>query len=337
MKRFKWISWLIFLLIGFSFAIALVPRAPEKTEEDTSMQAYAPIPADREYTNKEDNEQCLKCHAKNHVEFMAEDAEKPYKQKMYTECIIDTHAYYTSNHWNFKCIDCHTDEYATFPHRAELRFEAIAGCMDCHGGDPQYEEFMFDQIDQEYQKSVHFKLQSESFSCWSCHDEHYYKLNARNRKDDIRSAIQYDNDICLSCHANTKKYQLIANKMNPSILEKHDWLPNQPNHFKHVRCIECHAEYSDTLIVSHNILPKDKAVKKCAECHSGNSQLMASLYKYQLEEMGAFKLKTAGLMDQPVIIGGQRNTLLKLIGNLALFGAIGAVLIHFAIRLYRKS
>ncbi len=99
---------------------------------------------------------------------------------------------------------------------------------------------------------------------------------------------------------------------------KHDWLPNQPNHFKHVRCIECHAEQNDSLMVSHNIQPKSKAVKKCQECHSTNSKLMASLYKYQLQSKGRFRLNNEAFKQNPVLIGGKRNVSLKLIGNIAL-------------------
>ncbi len=291
----------------------------------------------RVYTCKEDNETCLKCHGKTHIEFKAEGAEKVYKQKMFAECIIDTALYYHSNHWNFKCIDCHSDEYSVFPHKGELRFEEKPGCLDCHGGDPAYEKFHFESIDAEYQKSVHYTKQSASFNCYSCHDGHYYKINARNRQEDILGAIQYDNDICLSCHANTSKYQMITNKLNPNILQKHDWLPNQPNHFKHVRCIECHAAQNDTIMVAHNIQPKSKAVKKCEECHSANSSLMASLYKYQLEDKGIFKFRTATLGSEPVIIGGQRNLLLKLIGNIGVVLTILVVLFHGFLRLISKK
>ena len=78
-----------------------------------------------------------------------------------------------------------------------------------------------------------------------------------------------------------KRYKLVSGHENPKLVQVHDWLPNQELHFANVRCIECHTEVVDSLMVSHNILPKDKALKKCVECHSANSRLKASLYKYQ--------------------------------------------------------
>ncbi|MCX6271474.1 MAG: cytochrome c3 family protein [Bacteroidetes bacterium] len=292
---------------------------------------------ERVYTNKTENNVCLKCHSKTHIEYMAEGATKVYKQKMFSECIIDTNLFYNANHWNFKCTDCHSDEYSTFPHKGELRFEEKPGCLDCHAGDPQYAQFNFEKIDEEFKKSIHFQRQGGSFSCWACHDGHYYKINARNRQENILAAIEYDNNICLSCHANIQKYQLITNKVNPNILQKHEWLPNQPNHFKHVRCIECHAQVNDSLMVAHNIQPKSKAVKKCAECHSGNSRLMASLYKYQLENQGKYSLPESGFTNEPVIIGGKRNGLLKLLGNIALLLTIVVVVIHSTLRIVSKK
>ncbi|MHC1708487.1 MAG: cytochrome c3 family protein [Bacteroidales bacterium] len=323
----------VFSLTLFSFVSPEGDDSVAKAEGNEENSA----PVARVYTNKEDNQVCLKCHLNSHIEFKAEGAEKIFKQRMFIECIIDTFHFYSSNHWNFKCTDCHTDEYSVFPHRGELRFEEIPGCLDCHGGDPKYEKFKFEQIDAEYQKSVHFQRQPGSFSCYSCHDGHYYKINARNRKEDILGAIQYDNDICLSCHANTGKYQMISNKVNPSILAKHDWLPNQPNHFKKVRCIECHAEVNDSLVVSHNILPKSKAVKKCEECHSTDSRLMASLYKYQLQSKGRFRIDNAAFSESPVLIGGKRNVILKMLGNIALLLTLSGVAIHGILRIYSKK
>lgn len=334
------ITVLTVLLAVFAFAFFsfISPEQGDTAGKKEGLKEEGTAPAAHVYTNKQDNEVCLKCHGKTHIEFKAEGAEKVYKQRMFTECIIDTALFYNSNHWNFKCTDCHSDEYSTFPHKGELRFEDIPSCLDCHGGDPKYEKFQFEKIEEEYKKSVHYQRQSGSFSCWSCHDGHYYKINARNRKDNILGAIQYDNDICLSCHANAKKYQLIANKENPNILAKHDWLPNQPNHFRHVRCIECHAEQNDSLMVAHNIQPKTKAVKKCAECHSANSRLMASLYKYQLQSKGRFKLgSTSSLFNDPVIIGGKRNVALKLVGNVALLLALFGVFIHAVLRYRSKN
>jgi hypothetical protein len=255
---------------------------------------------------------------------------------MYSDCIIDTAKYYSANHWNFKCTDCHSSDYEVYPHAAELRFEYMATCIDCHGDDPKYAEFHFEKIEEEYKASVHFSNYSNEITCWSCHDSHYYKLNARNRKQNITMTIAYDNAICLSCHNNSDNYEMIAERLNPDVTSTHEWLPNQANHFKNVRCIECHAEINDSLLVAHKILPKEKAVKKCVECHTTNSRLKASLYKYQLEE-GAGLLKDEMIGDA-VLIGARRSTSVNLLSNiLLLFTALG-ILGHIFLRIiYRKK
>jgi hypothetical protein len=108
------------------------------------------------------------------------------------------------------------------------------------------------------------------------------------------------------------------------MLDQHEWLPNHMAHFKSVRCIECHAEVNDDLLVAHKILPKDKAVKKCVECHSQNSILLASLYKFQTQErrskQGYFN---AAILTETYVIGANRNYFL----NLASIGIFGLVVI----------
>ncbi|MEI6576442.1 MAG: cytochrome c3 family protein [Bacteroidota bacterium] len=285
------------------------------------------------YTNKKENAFCLHCHGKNHVEYKNDSLGINFKQKMYQECVIDTALYYASNHWNFKCIDCHSEDYKGFPHNPKLRFEAITTCLDCHGDDPKFAKYGFEKIQSEYEKSVHVNKHAKEFNCWSCHDSHYYKINAGNRNQDLEKTIAYDNSICLSCHANINKYQLIADRLNPNVTQTHSWLPNQANHFTKVRCIECHTAVNDSMLVAHDILPKEKAVRKCVECHSTNSRLKASLYKYRLE---------SGLMNDPVIgdavlIGATRSTTLNLVGNIFFLLTLIGIAIHTVLRIVFKK
>jgi hypothetical protein len=169
-----------------------------------------------------------------------------------------------------------------------------------------------------------------------CHNPHSYKINARNNTN-VKQTIIYDNNICLSCHADINKYQLISNDINPNVLEKHEWLPNQALHFANVRCIECHAERNDSILVSHNIQTKDKAIKQCVECHSQNSVLMASLYKFQVKErrnkLGFFN---AAILNDSYIIGANRNYYLNVI-SILIFGLVfGGVLFHGLLRIIKK-
>jgi hypothetical protein len=160
-----------------------------------------------------------------------------------------------------------------------------------------------------------------------CHNPHTYKISART-KDNIKEVIVYDNNICLSCHADVDKYQLITDMTKPNILEKHEWLPNQLLHFSSVRCIECHTQISDNALVAHLVQSKEKAVKLCVECHSSNSRLKATLYKFQaIEARSKYGFFNASVLDDTYIIGANRNIYL----DVASFVIVGMVLFGIVI------
>jgi hypothetical protein len=77
-------------------------------------------------------------------------------------------------------------------------------------------------------------------------------------------------------------------------------------------------------MVAHNIQGKEKAVKKCVECHSSNSLLTTSLYKHTLKEnrdkLGFFN---ATMMQEAFVIGANRNYYL----NVASIGAFSFILL----------
>ena len=248
--------------------------------------------------------------------------------------IIDSALYYYQNHSSFECIDCHSYGFKTFPHDNELQMEAMPGCFDCHEGDD--EVYNFAKIDQQFQESVHSTKHSQDFTCWMCHNPHTYKINARNNQN-LLETIVYDNNICLSCHADINKYQLISSDKNPNIIEKHDWLPNQISHFAHVRCIECHTDTSNNILVAHKVQTKDKAVRKCVECHSQNSILMSSLYKFQaIEKRNKYGFFNASTLDDSYIIGANRNYYLNVLSGLIFGFVLLLIFIHAVLRIFIK-
>jgi hypothetical protein len=286
--------------------------------------------------NAEENEKCLKCHGQSKYSFENAESQKTVTKKMYTELVIDRDLYYQSNHRQFRCTDCHSEEYDSFPHPGALRMEAKANCIDCHGGDEQYAKFEFEKIDTGFMASVHSEKHSEDFTCWMCHNAHTYKINARTNEV-LKETITYDNMICLNCHANNKNYQILTEKEKPNILQKHEWLPNQVSHFTNVRCIECHAKNEDTLVVAHHIVPKEQAVRKCESCHSKNSILYASLYKYQVAELRQKEGLVKGLLfGGATTIGPDRDNTLNLI-SLIIFGlTVLGIAIHAFIRIQKS-
>jgi hypothetical protein len=320
--------------IAFYFGALLIPASLHssgtKAEKGTAADTIA-------YKSPfyEDNEKCFKCHGQKQYEYLNENLGHNIRALMYSELIIGRDKFYTANHKDFSCTDCHSAEYAGFPHKGTLRMEQMFDCLDCHGGDEKFATFNFEQIETQYQKSVHFKLENEGFTCWKCHGPHDYKISIR-KNEDVREAILYDNNICLRCHANFDRFKLLTNREEINIIQKHEWLPNQESHFRNVRCIECHTAVSDTVLVSHLILPGSQAVRKCNECHSQNSLLMSTLYKFQSREQRKYGFLNGIILNQSYVIGANRNALLNIL-SLAIFGIVAIVVaVHIVFRVLRK-
>lgn len=281
--------------------------------------------------------QCLKCHSQQSYSFHNSVTNKEVKRLMNPYYILDTVAMTAGVHKQFDCTDCHSSEYATYPHQANLKLEPLSTCLDCHGGDASFAKYHFERIDEEFKKSVHYKVYGENFTCSKCHSQHTYVATARNSSN-VLEIVDYSNKMCLSCHNDMKKYKLVSGHENPKLVQVHGWLPNQELHFKHVRCIECHTEVVDSLMVSHNILSKDKALRKCVECHSANSHLKASLYKYQnLQKRNASGEVSTLPVNESYVIGSHQIPILKTISIVIFLLTLSGILIHGIFRIIKKK
>ncbi len=284
----------------------------------------------------EDNDKCFKCHGQAKYVYTNEALGKEIKALMCSERIVNRKDYYRSNHKSFGCTDCHSTEYFNFPHSGELRMEQKLACLDCHGGDENYAQYHFEEVDAEYQQSAHFKLEEDGFSCWKCHDPHSYRITVR-KKENLKETIAYDNAICLSCHSNYSQYQLLSDKEEINLIEKHDWLPNQAAHIANVRCIECHTKINNDIPVAHMIKPKEEAVKLCNECHSQNSLLMASLYKFESKEQRRDGFFNGIILNESYVIGANRNEYLNLLSLVIFLGVLGVIGIHVYFRIRKNN
>jgi predicted CXXCH cytochrome family protein len=282
-----------------------------------------------------DNQRCFKCHGQERYEYTNETLGRQVKALMCSERIIRRDEFYKSNHKSFSCTDCHSNEYLKFPHSGELRMEQKYNCIDCHGGDEKFAQFHFEEIEAEYKQSTHFKMEEEGFSCWKCHNPHTYKITVRNSKN-LKETIAYDNAICLNCHSDFNRFQLLTDKAEINIIQKHDWLPNQAAHFANVRCIECHTKINNDIPVSHLIKPKEEAVKHCNECHSQNSILMASLYKFESKEQRRDGFFNGIILNASYVIGANRNGYLNLFSLIIFVAVIVIICVHIFFRI-RKS
>lgn len=278
------------------------------------------------------NNRCFKCHGQEKYEYTNATLGRQINENMCSERIIHRVDFYSSNHKSFSCTDCHSEDYTKFPHSGELRMEQKYNCIDCHGGDEKFAKYHFEEIDSEYQKSTHFKLEGEGFTCWKCHDPHTYKISVRNDTN-LKVTIAYDNSICLNCHSDYSRFQLLSKKDEIDIIQKHDWLPNQASHLANVRCIECHAKSNGDIPVAHLLMPKDQAVRLCNECHSKNSILMASLYKFESKEQRRDGFFNGIILNSSYVIGANRNEYLNVLSLIIFVGVIAVIGFHIVLRI----
>ncbi len=283
----------------------------------------------------EDNKRCFQCHGQKFYSFENENSGRTERKAMNPNFVYNSQDFYKGVHRNFACTDCHSPDYTTFPHPSELRLEAMYTCLDCHGGDPTYAKFRFEVLDEEFHKSVHSTRHSEDFNCWMCHDPHSYK-RMTSGEFKISEIVSYHNATCMECHANSYNFQRISDDIKPELKEIHDFLPNFELHFSAVRCIECHTSKLDTMWVNHNILPKEQAVRNCVECHSTNTILMASLYKYQnLEARKERGFLNSVILNEAYVIGANRNEYLNIISFIIFGLTFVGILVHIILRLMK--
>jgi len=282
------------------------------------------------------NHACLKCHSNQTFTFHNELMDSEDRRLMNPFYILDTVALVAGVHNQFDCLDCHSYDYETYPHAANLKLEPLGTCLDCHGGDDSFASYQFEKILEETEKSIHSQICGEKFTCEKCHSQHTYATTART-SNNVMDIVEYSNNMCLSCHNDMTKFQLVSGEQNAQLVQVHDWLPNQELHFKHVRCIECHTNVVDDLMVSHNILGKEQAVKNCVECHKANSRLKSSLYKYQnLQSRSDDGTFNAVLSNQSYVIGTHQSPLLKLLSIIIFIATFGGVVVHSIFRIFKK-
>lgn len=281
--------------------------------------------------------QCLRCHSNQTYTFHNDLMEKEEKRLMNPYYILDTLALRTGVHNAFDCIDCHSYEYSTYPHPANLKLEPLATCLDCHGYDESFASYQFERIDEEFKKSIHYQAYGENFTCSKCHSQHTYAATARTSTS-VHEIVEYSNEMCLACHNDMKRYQLVSGHENPKLVQVHEWLPNQELHFKNVRCIECHTQVQDSLMVSHNILPKEQAVRKCVECHTSESRLKASLYKYEnLQSRSGGGILGTMISNDSYVIGTQQVPFLRTLSIIIFIATLVFISIHTIFRILNKK
>lgn len=280
---------------------------------------------------------CLHCHGNEYYTFENTMMGVTEKKRMNPYLYIDSLGFKYGEHGSFSCDDCHSPDYGTYPHNAELKLDYKYTCQDCHGGDPAYAHLHFDEIEQQAMESVHAEKLGDAFKCEMCHSPHTNRLVASTQKYGIEDIVAFDNGMCISCHGSGNRYHMFAEKDQPVIADIHDWLPNQSLHFKNVRCIECHTSRNDTMMVAHNILAKEKAVKNCTECHSENSLLQDKLYKYLVVEARSENGIKSAISNKSYVIGKNNNKYLNLLSFIILGLVLAGVSVHTIVRIIKRK
>ncbi len=317
----------LLLIISFFFPYSANAVDTEEQSVQDKIKYVSPF--------AKENEQCFSCHTLNKYEYTDDVTGKLLKGIMDPEGILVRDHFYSSNHKSFSCTDCHSSRYQEFPHSEELKSLPQFNCLDCHAGDAAYAVFKFEDIDAEFRKSIHFRLEEKGFNCWQCHDPHGYRLTARHSKD-IKETVIYDNAICLDCHADYERFSRFSDRKKIKLSKVHKWLPHQSTHFKSVRCIDCHTKANENLLVPHYVMPEEAALRDCRKCHTEDVEEMASLLMIKTDNTNDRDLNSDVIMNGLSLTGPNRNSSLDK-AILTFFTALMAVIgIHILFRIIRK-
>jgi hypothetical protein len=85
------------------------------------------------------------------------------------------------------------------------------------------------------------------------------------------------------------------------------------------------------------IKPKGEAVKLCNECHSQNSILMASLYKFESKEQRRDGFFNGIILNASYVIGANRNEYLNLLSLIVLTGVLAVIIVHLIFRIRNRN
>ncbi len=241
------------------------------------------------------DQNCYRCHSMKTLSY------RDSVTNAIVSLYVDSTKFKHSNHAELGCVDCHDDDgFLQYPHTMEARSQKLQ-CTDCHDS--------FENNYEQFEKSVHYKKFGDRFSCFSCHDPHAFKASSDTTKP--QELIAKDNAICLDCHSSkTALAELDSAGIYHDLITAHQWLPKLQLHWKAVRCIECHTPATDSTF-SHEILPKEKAIKKCEECHSTNSILFTKLYRFKVKEARQKEgLLKSLAKNTPYVVGMTRDPIL---------------------------
>lgn len=244
---------------------------------------------------KTDNEACLTCHSRDDIN-REWKTERGRTLNLHTN-IVD---YNDSIHSGQSCSSCHEGADAASFEEAPHQFKddlPSRSCDSCH-------DTVFQDINHQLENSHHTKTIVEEFGqkfeCQACHNVHTFNLPTRT--EDVAKSIEQTNQPCFACHNDLKGYEALTDKKLLDQKMAHWFLPEKNKHFAAVRCVDCHSAGNGAQV--HTITPVEDAVDDCQVCHSEDSAITSSLYKYSNEQK-AFSMLNKGIFDDAELL--QKN------------------------------
>jgi predicted CXXCH cytochrome family protein len=275
--------------------------------------------------NRVANLKCFACHEPAALEHPPQAG---LDMKKLRAAVMDPEVFKGSDHGRLACTKCHNEGYDDFPHAADAK-DNTGTCSDCHSRKAT-------KIEEEFSHSVHAKRMADTFTCTNCHNPHLMRIAAK--LVDPAKIVAQDNRVCLGCHDSDETFAKYApeKKSRPLIDNIHSWLPNARLHWQNVRCVECHTPLSPDGI-SHVILDKTKAERKCVACHSADSTLKVRLYRHLVQdEQQKYGFLNSVILSNSYVIGATRNQKLDyLVAALVALTFVG-VLLHGLLRYIAK-
>ena len=281
---------------------------------------------------RKSNNECFACHTEEGVKNPPKTEADMDLVKLRT-LVHDPKIFNGSNHGLMECKQCHGTGYSAFPHDADAK-KNLSSCDECHAAKVM-------RIEQQFDASVHAKNLKEKFTCTTCHSPHIDLI--ASKLIDPHKIVAQDNGHCLACHDSDLEFAKFApddektslKKKRPDIDTIHEWLPNTRLHWKAVRCVECHTPPTKTL--SHEIVNKEKAEKKCLTCHSANSSLKTRLYRHLVkEEQEKLGFANSVILANSYVLGATRHPVLDTLLMIAFGAMVLGLLAHGLGRIISK-
>jgi thiosulfate reductase cytochrome b subunit len=207
--------------------------------------------------------------------------------------------YGASVHARVECTTCHRRAEGSFDKTPHTKTEPdLTSCRGCHGVNLK-------PFAAELESGVHGKMR-----CNECHDAHVMKRGRAKEESPLRT--ERANAGCVKCHA--------ASDLRGEA-RGHGWLPNRERH-ANMRCIVCHAPLAAEL--SHQIVPKAGASRRCDACHGADSQVAS---KHVGEDDRSTWVTNPVLFEKAYVPGAVRHRLadriILAIFGLTVLGALG--------------